>query len=432
MKFLPKIILCTCAFIIKSTPQEAIDLSELKPPSSPALTILDLQPDEIARPKTYEALEASLLNSFLQESNFNLSNNLAIEFTPYWLVPHPNLTFEKYINPSIEENILYSSSISISTIRFNNGIDTNIISTNIGIGYRTMIFNGEPLNRNKDLIESVELITLNQSLFVDSYNIVPYYSYICKNISELIDSISNNVELFWNSKSPEEIQDRMNIVNEIIIPYLKTKTEIDYETGNEIILQELLDILSELNEYKIIKDAASELENANKDNIGFFLEFAGAFVLDFPSSTFQYSKIPKWGIWLTPTYRLRDQSFEFVGLMRFIKNEIPSQFSDNYDFGAKINYQLGKFSLSAECIGRYQTATIFQETVSDTTATQKINSNDLKAVINVNYKIANNLILSYSFGQGFALNTEFNNNLISVFSLNFGIGGPTTNSLKLE
>ncbi len=432
MKFFPKLILCVCFFIFKGTPQEAIDLSELKPPSFPALTILGLQPDEIARPKTYEALEASLLNSFLQESNFNLSNNLAIEFTPYWLIPHPNLTFEKYINPSIRDNILYSSSISISTIRINNNIDTNIISTNIGIGYRTMIFNGQPLKRNKDLIESIKLITLNQSFFVDSYNIVPYYSFICKNISELIDSISNNVELFWNDKSPQEIQDRMNIVNEIIIPYLKNKTEFDYETGNEIILQELPDILSELKEYNIIKDAASELENANKDNVGFFLEFAGAFVLDFPSSTFQYSKIPKWGIWLTPTYRLEDQSFEFVGLMRFIKNEIPSLFSDNYDFGAKINYQLGKFSMSAECIGRYQTATIFQETVNDTTTTQKINSNDLKAVINVNYKIADNLILSYSFGQGFDLDSEFNNNLISVFSLNFGIGGPTTNSLKLK
>jgi hypothetical protein len=427
MKTLTKIILFICLLIVESTAQEAIDLSELKPPSSPAFTILGLQPTEIARPKTYEALEASLLNSFFQENNFSLSNNLALEFSPYWLVSHPNLTFERYIDPSIEDNILYSSSLSLGTIRYSSEIDTNIISTDIAIGYRTMIFAGECLKKNKDLIK---IIMSGQSLILDSYAIVPYYLETCNTIADLIDSLENNVEIFWTDKSAEEVQYRKRIVNEIIIPYVITKNEFDYETAKEMILQDLPNKLSELEEYKVITEAAAELENANKDNVGFLLEFAAAFVLGFPSSKFQYSNIPKWGIWLTPTYRLENQTFEFIGLLRFITNEIPSQFSDNYDFGAKINYQLDKFALSAECIGRYQRATISQETINDTT-TKKISSTDLKTVINVDYRITDNLILTYSFGQDFDLNTKFNNNLISIFSLNFGIGGPTTDSFIL-
>ena len=431
MKNFYTIILIICVFIFQSLAQEAIDLSELKPPSSPAFTILGLQPTEIARPKTFEALEASLLNSFFQENNFRLSNNLAIEFSPYWLASHPDLTFERYINPTIGDNILFNSSLSIGTVKYNSEVDTNIVSTDIGFGYRTMIFTGRPLQKNEELIKSVKIITINQSLIADSYNIVITYMNMCSNISELIDSLRNKMETYFGI--PEaELKDRKIIINEIILPYLSDLKETDYQDAQEKILQELPNRLSEIAEYKAITGAATKLENANKDNVGFLLEFAAAFVLDFPTSTFQYSKIPKWGIWLTPTYRMQDQSFEFLGLLRFIKNEIPSQPSDNFDFGAKVNYQLNKFSVSAECIGRYQSATIFEETINDTTTTSKVSSSDFRAVINLDYRITDNLILSYSFGENFDLNTEVTNDLISVFSLNFGIGGPTTNSFNLE
>ena len=431
MKNFYTIILVIYAFIFQSLAQEAIDLSELKPPSSPAFTILGLQPTEIARPKTFEALEASLLNSFFQENNFRLSNNLAIEFSPYWLASHPDLTFERYINPTIGDNILFNSSLSIGTVKYNSAVDTNIVSTDIGFGYRTMIFTGQPLQENEELIKSVKIISLNQSLILDSYNMVVTYMNSCSNVSELIDSINYNMETYWGN-SANETQDRIKIINTIVIPYLSVLVETNYQDAEDKILHELLNRLTGLAHYKAITEAASKLENANKDNVGFLLEFAAAFVLDFPTSTFQYTKIPKWGIWLTPTYRLENQTFEFLGLLRFIKNEIPSQPSDNFDFGVKVNYQLDRFSVSAECIGRYQTATIFEETINDTTTTSKVSSSDFRAVVNLDYRITDNLILSYSFGENFNLNTELANDLISVFSLNFGIGGPTTNSFNLE
>lgn len=431
MKTFYKIILLIYFLMFQSLAQEAIDLSELKSPSSPAFTILGLQPTEISRPKTFEALEASLSNTFFQENKFNLSNNLALEFTPYWFISHPELTFEKYINPSIPDNILYNSSLSLGTIKYDNEIDSNSIATDIGIGYRTMIFTGRALNENKELIKSVKLISLNQSLIVGSVNIVINYLEKCNQISELIDSIKSNWETY-RSDSTGTNNDFGNIINEIIIPYLQTFNGSIYTNAKEIILQELPSKLSELSEYKVITDAASRLENTNKDNVGFLLEFATAFVLDFPTSKFQLSRVPKWGIWLTPAYRLENQSLDFIGVLRFIKNEIPIQHSDNFDFGAKINFQIDKFSLSGECIGRYQISTIFEETINDTTITRKISSSDFRAVLNIGYRMTNNLILSYTFGQNFDRHTEFKNNLISVFSLNFGIGGPTTNSFKLE
>ena len=287
------------------------------------------------------------------------------------------------------------------------------------------------IEENEELIKSVKIISLNQSLILDSYNMVVTYMNSCSNVSELIDSINYNMETYWGN-SANETQDRIKIINTIVIPYLSVLVETNYQDAEDKILHELLNRLTGLAHYKAITEAASKLENANKDNVGFLLEFAAAFVLDFPTSTFQYTKIPKWGIWLTPTYRLENQTFEFLGLLRFIKNEIPSQPSDNFDFGVKVNYQLDRFSVSAECIGRYQTATIFEETINDTTTTSKVSSSDFRAVVNLDYRITDNLILSYSFGENFNLNTELANDLISVFSLNFGIGGPTTNSFNLE
>ncbi|MFM7858539.1 MAG: hypothetical protein ACKO96_43120, partial [Flammeovirgaceae bacterium] len=51
---------------------------------------------------------------------------------------------------------------------------------------------------------------------------------------------------------------------------------------------------------------------------------------------------------------------------------------------------------------------------------------DFQWLLNINYRITDTIVLSYNFGKKFnpASNTTVNN-LISVATLNFGIGSPT-------
>ena len=61
---------------------------------SPALVVMGNSDLEIARPRTPSALAATLLSSFTDGGY--LPDGLAVEVTPFWLFPHPNLTLERY------------------------------------------------------------------------------------------------------------------------------------------------------------------------------------------------------------------------------------------------------------------------------------------------------------------------------------------------
>jgi hypothetical protein len=61
---------------------------------SPALVVMGNSDLEIARPRTPSALAATLLSSFTDGGY--LPDGFAVEVTPFWLFPHPNLTLERY------------------------------------------------------------------------------------------------------------------------------------------------------------------------------------------------------------------------------------------------------------------------------------------------------------------------------------------------
>src|SRR5262245_42359826 len=65
--------------------------NSLRTPTSPAFTLLGIEPTSVERPNTPSSLAASLLN---QTAGFStLPRDYALEFSPYWLVGHPRLTW---------------------------------------------------------------------------------------------------------------------------------------------------------------------------------------------------------------------------------------------------------------------------------------------------------------------------------------------------
>ncbi|HMT28906.1 MAG TPA: hypothetical protein PKD91_06475, partial [Bacteroidia bacterium] len=127
-------LLLIAIFSNEAKSQEAIDLTELKAPSSPAFSILGVQPNDIARPKTFEALEANLFSSISGENSTILPNNYALEFSPYWLMSHPKLQY-KQMQPGFGQTIIQNASFSVATNQYKNSEDTATIFSKMGFGF---------------------------------------------------------------------------------------------------------------------------------------------------------------------------------------------------------------------------------------------------------------------------------------------------------
>jgi hypothetical protein len=64
------------------------EIDELRPPSSPAFSLLGISPTEIDRPRTPSALVASIASAV----GTSLPSSLALEIAPYWLFDHDDLS----------------------------------------------------------------------------------------------------------------------------------------------------------------------------------------------------------------------------------------------------------------------------------------------------------------------------------------------------
>jgi hypothetical protein len=103
---------------------QVVGIDELRTPTSPGFILMDETPASIERPSTPQGLALNLLS---------LRQGGALEFSPFWLKSHPDLTFDKYISKKSDWPILKNLSLSVAT--------TNVSDTiNLAIGFRTDLF----------------------------------------------------------------------------------------------------------------------------------------------------------------------------------------------------------------------------------------------------------------------------------------------------
>ncbi|WP_299112159.1 hypothetical protein [uncultured Winogradskyella sp.] len=421
-----------------------LDLTELKAPSSPAFTILGVQPTEIARPTTFDAFKANLFDNFSDENGFSIPQNLALEFSPYWLFNHKNLTFDKLLDPSLNSvwtNIARNSSISIATMDIENQIEDDMVSsgTRLGIGYRTLILSGSPSNKNKEKLQQALLALKEVRLtMVSAINVIQTLAFDpgYKDFDKFLEDIPSEIEKLFNSKglnSTVKERIRQTVDKDIVAPLKKyninspldTQSKLQTYINGTLVAQVLTKKKSDIQSKA---KAVEDLVDINNNNYkGFFLEFATALTLDFNNNKFDNSSLPKWGFWLTPSYRTESEKFEFLGVLRFIKNEIIDNVeSDNFDVGAKLVFEKDKLSFSGEFIKRFQ----YLELMDNSGNLES--KDDLKAVLNIEYKLADNILITYTFGEDFNVNTESDGNVISTVGLSYNIGGSTKNIKLFE
>jgi hypothetical protein len=111
------------SIVAQSTPDK-IAFQSLETPSSPGFILLDKAPSSVERPTTPQGFGVTVLGLFNGPGG-------AMEFAPFWLFNHPNLTAQEMYNNRFP--ILYNFSISAATIK----TDT---SSYLAGGFRTRLF----------------------------------------------------------------------------------------------------------------------------------------------------------------------------------------------------------------------------------------------------------------------------------------------------
>ncbi len=428
------LVFCLMIVSLSQLNAQGFDLTELKAPSSPAFTVLGVQPTEIARPTSFDAFKATLFNDFTDDDGITLPQNLALEFSPYWMFSHKNLTFEKLLDQNennVWTNVMRSSSFSVATIDAETGMDSTITGTRMGIGYRTMLFNGSPSKKNREKLQK-ELDELKQIQTIILGSTVPLLTLangVFTDFQGFIDSIPKEMEAYYSTSGISmNVKDRIKQkVEDEIIPFLKKENQSNPVTTKADLLNlvntKLVPEITKISDSQLKAKAKTvqDLIDINGDNYkGFFLEFASAIALDFNDNEFSNSNVTKWSVWLTPSYRTENDKFEFLGVVRFMKNEVLSNVAtDNFDVGAKLVFEKDKFSFSGEFIRRFQ----YAEAMTENSSIDK--ENDLKAVLNIEYKLSKNLLINYTFGENFNVNTENVGSFVSTVGISYNLGGNT-------
>lgn len=405
--------------------QKGEDISTLTTPSAPAFTILGFQPNEIARPKSFNAMEASLLSSFTSGANVIIPRNYAIEFSPYWFRSHPTLTFKEYVSPTAGQSLLQNLSFSLATTTEKSSEDTSQSFSKMGIGVRTQIFTGKATDYLTDVMLYATLIKNRQKVVIGMISVLNYIKTLSfpdkTAYRDKFDYEFGNMLKSMKDPNLELALKQLKI--EFVDPIWVSDTIKDPENVTNGI-NKIIEKLKEQTVTKDYQDLVKNLEFSIKEKWGFILEINGALVLDFPTNDIGYSQVPQWGIWIIPTYRLKSLHFEFIGMIRYLHKNVPNDFSDNIDLGGKLVYQSLKFSIYAEGLYRYQSMIVSKISDGSTTTTTTRKQSDYRIDCTFEYKIADKLSVNYTIGKNFNEPLVQSGNLISTVGLNFGIGGP--------
>jgi len=438
IKIIVGIIIIASPFI--SGAQEK--LNKLKAPSSPASSILGLQPTTVLSPKSYRSLETALFSNFVNGSgNTVIPNDFSLEFTPYWTKNH-GLSIQEYLYPksSLDQFIRNSSFSIASTQKFILGDST---STNgLSFGYRTSFYFGNEKDR--------EEIDINTKKLRDNKRILANLAAISNglienkkvtNQLEFIDKMKNNIfkainesGIFDNIKDAEAITN--SIITEIaLLPQLDINAPDKFLNGVDSIIGNKLSSEKIFNEYKAYI----------KERYGFSVDFSYAFLLNFPTNQFEYSFVPQQSFWITPSYRFEDNlSFlKILGVLRYERYQLgyykkffanTQMYENNIDYGFSVSTEFDRFSLNFELVGRKSNSNIPSGT-TDTNGNElfrKEKNYDIQYIGSFNYNLTDEIVISYNLGNRFDPITNSKNTLVSMLSLNFGFGTPSKNDIDLE
>jgi hypothetical protein len=408
-------------------------LEDLKAPTMPAATIIGTQINEISKPKSLKALEAAVFNNFLDSNNnFLIPNNYAIEIDPFMLSKRTNFDYMDYLDDSLKQNLWRNLSFSVASTN-NYVINDTINSTALGFGARTIILNGkvnQKLERSYSYIfdRYYTLLDLNASIRA----VIGGYV----NQRNEIDLDSLRLFLLVEFKAPPD----STIIAEVF-------SQLPEKTDKGNIKNNFDSTLKELYSNKALEEFSNLIDQVKSERYGWRWEIDAALAMTFPTNEFNYSILPKFGVWSNLSYKpfkkeflsVNDSckvpgNFEFIGLIRWINNDedfinkfnpvdtLQFRAGNIFDVGIRAVFEIKKFSAELEYLYRLN-QNKESVMVNGQEYSRTVNDDTYKLVLNLNYNLTSNIVLSYNIGKNFDIVNDKSGNLITGFSVNFGFGG---------
>jgi len=446
MKVFIKLFVCHIIFlsVIIYPQKDEIKLENIKAPSMPSASIIGIQVNEINKPKSLKALEEAIFSNYTNsDQSIIIPNNYALEFNPFMLSGRKNFSYSDYLENKPLLNIWRNLSLSVSsTTEFS--INDSISSNAMGFGIRTIILNGEP---NKDIGEvfktaldmnedELEIKTLVRTLISKYINDNPSNTITIDNIRSFVlqelekNEINKPTDENGNVMTGEELTKHIILLTKAKTVVNSVFDEIDREISIENIEEEF-EILYDKN----ISAASLEylrkiLERVKNYRYGLRWDLNLAYALAFPENNFKSSISPKWGLWTNVSYLSEGtEDLTFIGLARFtIYNDkylnryqpIDEIFKTGniFDLGIRLIYEYEELSIEFEYVHRFN-QTKMTKVIDRVEFYRDINKETSRYLINLNYNVLENIVISFNFGKDYE-NISREKNLISNLSINFG------------
>lgn len=337
-------------------------ISELRTPTSPAFTLLDVVPTSVDRPSTPSGLAIGLLNR--TNSFSSLPENYAIEVAPYWLTSHPGLTWENDAERSIRQSIERTFSVSAATAELGT-MDASV--SGLAFGARALLMSGSLSDESR-----AELDSLVAEL---------------AEISELVRSL---IEI-----RTVELQERFEAemagaTSDAEREEIRTRYEKAFAAAEMSVLEDPI--------YVAARDAIEEVE---VKRVGWFLDAAGGTSFVFPDQVWAEGDQYRSGVWATASYR--GKTWNPVAVVRRIYEPDRPNF---WDLGARLIYTVNDFGISAEGVYRYFSG-------------EGAPAADYRLVGAVEYKISPAAWLIASFGRDYDVDAPGSLVAALGFTLNF-------------
>jgi hypothetical protein len=364
---------------------QAVDIDDLRAPTSPAFVLLDVTPASVERPENPKAFTVNLIKTFARADG--LPQNYALEVAPYWLTYHPTLTFAQYQSPGAR-SLIQTLAISVATTPMTPADDTSAdpIGTRLGLGVRTNITNGrfDPTMNTK-----VEELAALQGRLLD--------------VGEAEDAVTNaEADLASARSAGRATADLERTLKEKQEALAALKAE-EPEIENDLMMKAL------------------EIQALDAQRVGLIVTIAAGKTWDFPEDDFSLRQPGRWGVWVTPTYRFRACTasgaectavVDAIAVVRALRD--PGK-ETSWDVGGRMVWQpTRELKLSGEILRRWA-----GESTTGPAPAVAGDSNRTTAMLE--YQIRRDLSLYASFGRDFEKDTG-QKPLVSLMGLNIGLG----------
>lgn len=372
-----------------------ISLNLLKANANPALNMLGLLPSEIHRPTDLTSFALSVQNA---ANDFNsLPKSFGLEVAPFLSGK------TKYNLHEFDKENTFKQTFSISLGYTFNGppgleeVDS-LATSKVGLGFKFSII--RPRWASVTHTKYEELVAAQKMVLKLAH---------ARNMDNpQIDSVRKTIM---------KISTDSTIDNELKKPLLNYYKNLLREL-NKAANNEFNESITGSQEYENIRKIAALFQQNRK---GFFLDFDGGIVIDFPTNRFEISKVLKAGSWLTGGYQNDEKGIQALFITRYL-------FQPNYLF-ADDTKMVSTSKISTLDIGTRLLIDAFDDKLtlsSEYLYRGVLGSGTVpsswRLVVNAEYDLGMNKKITFAFGRNFDGVISKGGNLISTLNFITGLG----------